>query len=90
MAAEVLVTIRMPASLVKALKARTGQDHYNDLSEQIRSIVRKGCLSYAGPVPQGLESLKAQLKEELFKEREDERARKLIESIQEIIGGGGR
>jgi len=90
MVAEVLVTVRMPVSLVKALKARTSQDHYTDLSEQVRSIVRKGCLRYTNPVTHELKELKSQLKEELFKEREDERARKLIESIQEIIGGGDR
>ncbi len=47
MGADVIVTVRMPASLLEALRAKMGDDHYGDLSEQVRSITRKGCLRYA-------------------------------------------
>ncbi len=51
MSADAIVTVRMPASLVAALKERLAEDHYADLSEQVRSIVRKGCLRYVRLLP---------------------------------------
>jgi Arc/MetJ-type ribon-helix-helix transcriptional regulator len=46
---ERVVTVKMPATLVARLRERTHQDHYLDLSEQLRSIVRNGCLKHARP-----------------------------------------
>lgn len=46
MTAEVIVTVRMPSSLLTALKKRTAKDHYSGLSEQLRSIIRKGCTRF--------------------------------------------
>ncbi len=88
MPAEVIVTVRMPTSLVTALKQRTEQDHYTDFSEQVRSIVRKGCLQYTNPVTNELKDLKTQLKQELKDEQAEARAEALLASLKELIKGG--
>jgi hypothetical protein len=52
---ERVVTVKMPASLAHALRERTREDHYLDLSEQIRSIVRQACLRHSQPQPYSTE-----------------------------------
>ncbi|MBR9693315.1 hypothetical protein GOV07_05325 [Candidatus Woesearchaeota archaeon] len=88
MPAEQIVTVRMPASLVEALKARIAPDHYSDLSEQVRSIVRKGCLHYVNPVTSEIKELKTQLKAELMQESGDDRAKALIDELKNLLKGG--
>lgn len=91
MGADVIVTVRMPRTLVKALKERTEKDFYSDFSEQIRSIIRKGCLRYVNPVTGELKELKEQLKEEILLEKEDARAKALIADLKTLLertGGG--
>ena len=88
MPAEQIVTVRMPASLIQALKSRTAQDHYTDLSEQVRSIVRKGCLHYVNPVTSEIKELKSQLKAELTQETEDDRAKALLNELKSLLKGG--
>ncbi len=91
MTADVIVTVRVPASLLKAIRERTERDHYSDLSEQIRSIVRKACLKRADPVREGIEEIKERLKEELRERGERERKEELLAAIKELVkGGGGR
>ncbi|MEM4259760.1 MAG: hypothetical protein QXG00_00830 [Candidatus Woesearchaeota archaeon] len=43
---ETIVSIRLPKSLVKELKIISEKDHYKDLSELIRYVVRKRSLDY--------------------------------------------
>lgn len=88
MPGEAIVTVRMPAGLVKALKARTERDHYTDLSEQVRSIVRRGCFRYTNPVTSEIKELKSQLKAELAQETEDERAKALLAQLRLLIDRG--
>ncbi len=87
MSSEVLVTVRMPASLVSALKSRTAAEHYTDFSEQLRSIIRKQSLAYLNPLPRELEQLKEHLKMELLEENERARKEELLASLRELIGG---
>jgi len=90
MPAETIVTIRMPASLLAALRSRTAEDHYSDLSEQVRSIIRRGCLRYAKVVTHDLKELKGQLKLELLRETDDARAKEILEKLEALLGGGPR
>lgn len=46
---ERVVSVKMPATLVRELERLQGTHHYLDLSEQLRSIVRKRCLDLTSP-----------------------------------------
>ena len=46
---DVMVTVRMPKSLAYRLKDLTKERHFMDLSEQVRSIVRKNWMAYTNP-----------------------------------------
>lgn len=86
---DVVVTIRMPATLVAELKDRTAHDHYADFSEQVRSVVRKGCLKYTNPVTHEIKELKEQLKHELLKERDAEKTEVLLAHLKELLAQHG-
>ncbi len=87
--ADTVVTVRMPATLITALRSRTADGHYRDLSEQVRSIVRKGCLQYSNPVTHEIKELKAQLKDELLRESEDVRVKALLDDLRKLLAKGG-
>jgi len=86
--ADIVVTVRMPSTLISELKERTEREHYRDVSEQVRSIVRKGCLQYTNPVTHEIKELKAQLKEELLRENEDSRAKALLDDLRKLLAKG--
>lgn len=88
MGAEMIVTVRMPASLLRALKERTQEDHFSDLSEQMRSIIRHGCMRYTNPVTSEIRELKSQLKEELLRASQEERKEAIITELKGLLGGG--
>jgi Arc/MetJ-type ribon-helix-helix transcriptional regulator len=93
MGADVIVTVRMPASLITAMRERIAADHFSDISEQVRSVVRKGCLRFSNPVTHEIKELKEQLKTELLQESDDARTRALLESLKTLLsehGGGQR
>lgn len=43
---ETMISIRLPSSLIKELKNIVEKDHYKDLSELIRYVVRKRSLGF--------------------------------------------
>ena len=63
---EILVSIRMPSSLVKELKQTSQQEHYLDLSEHIRTIVRDKCLQYLDPYASEMQKFREDLKKDLL------------------------
>jgi len=91
--ADLVIAVRVPRSLVAELKDRTERDHYSDLSEQVRSIVRRGCLKYTNPVTHEIKELKEQLKAELLKEQAAGSSQAILQKVKELLenqGGGPR
>ncbi len=56
--ADKIVSLRMPKPLVEELKALADENHYLDLSEEIRSILRDKYLQYADPYSSELEQIR--------------------------------
>ena len=83
--ADAVIAVRVPRTLIVELKERTVRDHYGDLSEQVRSIVRKACLRYNNPVTHELQELKGQLRDELLKANQDLKTHALIASLKELL-----
>lgn len=87
MPADVIVTIRMPASLTAALKKRRDNDYYTDLSEQVRSIVRKGSLKYLALLHQETDTTRRETTPTPLSQRE-EKIEALLAGMRELLGGG--
>ncbi len=65
--ADKLVSIRMPKALVEELKALVEKNHYIDLSEELRSVIRRQAKYYLTPKKQEKLQEKQQLLRELKK-----------------------
>jgi len=61
--------VRMPSSLVRALRKLQAKNHYLDLSEELRSVIRKKCIEYSRDYFDNskLSRLRKELKKELNK-----------------------
>ncbi len=80
-----LVSIRIPKKLVEELREAAEKDHYLDISEAIRSVVRKKWMEYKDPQAYQLEQLKKEIKERVVKKVEEHsNAQKQDELIQEL------
>ena len=56
-----IVSVRMPSSLVQELKVMSDKNHYLDVSETIRSLLRQKWLSQKSPVKSKVFQLKRKL-----------------------------
>ena len=62
---DVMLSVRMPKSLVSELKALAKEQHFLDLSEEIRSIVRKKWIQYTNPELFELKKLRESIGDEI-------------------------
>ncbi|MBW2974587.1 hypothetical protein KY366_02620 [Candidatus Woesearchaeota archaeon] len=81
---EVMVSVRLPGSLLSELKRSAEKDHYMDISEEIRSIVRDRWLSSRNPELEELRKLKQDIKEELRKRSEKLVKLEIISELESI------
>ena len=89
---DVMVSVRMPKSLLLELKELTKKQHFLDLSELIRSITRKKWIQYTNPELYELKSLRKGIEDELKKksvERVREEVNKELEKIKKELAKGG-
>ena len=83
---DTVVSIRMPSSLVAELKNLAVANHYKDLSEELRSIVRSKCLKYQNPYANEIEQLRRDLSTQLDVKKDLDQKKKLIQDLQRIVG----
>ena len=69
---EVLVSVRMPESLLLKLKELAEKQHYMDVSEEIRSIVRKNWFKSLYPELLEIKRLRQDILDEIKKKSEKE------------------
>jgi metal-responsive CopG/Arc/MetJ family transcriptional regulator len=56
-----IVSVRMPVTLVDELKVMTSKNHYMDVSETIRGLLRQRLLEQKSPVQSKVNQIKNQL-----------------------------
>jgi len=81
---DIMVSIRLPESLLLELKTLAEKNHYMDISEEIRSIVRTKWMHFKQPELMELRKLKEEIKTELKKKREKLVRLELINELEEI------
>lgn len=82
-----IVSVRMPVSLVNELKNISEKNHFLDVSEAIRSIIRERWTEYQDPYSVRLEEIrkkvvKATVPSKITALKKD--LKKLLESLNEI------
>lgn len=74
----------MPSSLVRELRILSEKNHFMDLSEEIRSIVRSKCLRYSQPFSADVKKLREELKEIFEVKKEQETKQELITQLKKL------
>jgi Arc/MetJ-type ribon-helix-helix transcriptional regulator len=80
-----IVSIRIPKSLVKELRMVSEKDHFMDLSEAVRSIVRAKWLSAKDPMSLKVEQLRQDILTNLSKGNQQALVEQLERIKEEII-----
>ncbi|MBU0666187.1 MAG: hypothetical protein ABIC91_02540 [Nanoarchaeota archaeon] len=81
---DTVVSVRMPSSLVRELRILSEKNHFMDLSEEIRSIVRSKCLRYSQPFSADVKKLREELKEIFEVKKEQETKQELITQLKKL------
>ena len=91
---DTMVSIRMPESLAKKLAIKAEQEHFLDLSEFVRSVVRREWQKNAKPdIASELKSLSKKVEEELksiSNERVQKEVTEELRKIQENLKRGAQ
>jgi len=81
---DVLVSVRMPESLLLELKKLAEKEHFMDISEEIRSITRKNWFKFTHPELMVIEKLREDISTEVKKKSEKEITKRVINELNEI------
>src|SRR3989338_9747533 len=81
---DVLVTVRLPVSLLEELKILVQMQHYMDASEAIRSILRQKREQYSDPLTYEVRQLSSSIQEELKRGIARKSEQRLVEELKKI------
>jgi Arc/MetJ-type ribon-helix-helix transcriptional regulator len=77
---DVIVSVRMPRTMLDRLKELAGKNHYMDVSDEIRSVIREKTAQYASPYTQDVKRIVDDLQEELRdREKKDKRGEAIVQ-----------
>jgi metal-responsive CopG/Arc/MetJ family transcriptional regulator len=79
------LSIRLPVTLVKELRELAQKNHYLDLSEQIRTIIRQKCEEYTEPYKHEVKKMREQLEENIKESKDSHDKEKLLQELEKII-----
>jgi|FLOH01.1.fsa_nt_gi Arc/MetJ-type ribon-helix-helix transcriptional regulator len=82
---DIVVSVRMPSSLVRELRSLAETNHFKDLSEEVRSVIRAKCLHYAEPYSSELKKLREELSEQFAIKKDLEHKKKLMDDLKNIL-----
>ena len=75
-----MISIRIPSSLVTELKDISRKDHFMDLSESVRSIIRNNWLKHKEPLAYQMKHLRKEISDNIAKKSQAD----IIEELRKI------
>ncbi|MGV8162921.1 MAG: hypothetical protein ACP5N2_06340 [Candidatus Nanoarchaeia archaeon] len=84
---DVMISVRIPGSLLKELKELTEKNHYLDLSEHTRAVIREKSMQYVEPYRYELSKMRDQMERKITDNKSLEEKKKLVEDLKLIIKG---
>ena len=70
--AKSMISVRIPVSLVKELKEISKKDHFLDLSEAVRTIIRNNWKKQKDPLAYQVRNLRKEISENINKKNQQE------------------
>ena len=82
-----MVSVRIPSGLLKELKVLTEKNHFLDLSEHTRAIIREKSMQYIEPYRYELSKMRNQMEKQISDNKSIDEKKKLVEELKSIIKG---
>ena len=82
-----IVSVRMPSTLVLEMRRLAKENHYLDISELIRSIVRTKASQLTTPYAEDLKRVVADLEREISQRKRLDERQELIDNIKRVLEG---
>ncbi len=79
-----VVSVRMPASLVRELKNFSEKNHFMDVSDEIRYIIKQKMIEKIDPFSFQLQRLKDEIRGEVSKKSQMDRVR-FVEELNKML-----
>jgi Arc/MetJ-type ribon-helix-helix transcriptional regulator len=79
-----IVSVRIPESMVKELKDAMKNDHFLDLSEAVRGIVRKRWMEWKDPTTYQIKKLREDIKEVIKEKTKKTKQERLLDELERI------
>lgn len=79
-----MISVRMPLSLVKELRDSAKTNHFMDLSEEIRFIIKQNFLKYNDPYEYEIKRFKEDIKKEINEKNEETRIR-FVKELRNLL-----
>ncbi|GEM_PF-5870884 len=81
---DVLVTIRIPEAMLQELRKAAEQDHFMDLSEAVRNIIRKNWAAKSDPYLYELRRLREEISDSVKEKSRKMAERMIVEELKKI------
>jgi len=75
-----MISVRLPASLIEELKEASKKQHFLDVSEAVRSIIRQNWVRQKDPMAYQLNKLRKEISENISKKSQES----LVSELQRI------
>jgi Arc/MetJ-type ribon-helix-helix transcriptional regulator len=82
---DVIVSVRMPKSMLVQLRLLAKKNHYLDVSEEIRSIAREKVAAYSHPYNQNVKKIVDDLTIELKERETKDKKQQTISQLKKIL-----
>jgi hypothetical protein len=82
---DVMISIRVPSTLIKELKVLTEKNHFMDQSEHMRAIMREKSMQYVEPYRYELTKMREEMENKISANKAVEEKKKLVEELKFII-----
>lgn len=82
---DTVVSVRMPSSLVRELKILVTKNHFKDLSEEIRSIVRNKLFELKPLPPSEIKQIHELVSDKFSLKEETQSKQRLISNLKKML-----
>lgn len=82
---DVIVSVRMPKTMLDELKLLAKKNHFMDVSEEIRSVIREKTAKYATPYAQDVKRVVDDLHQEIKMRNQGDKRERAITELKKIL-----
>ncbi|MFH1916448.1 MAG: hypothetical protein ABIJ21_04230 [Nanoarchaeota archaeon] len=82
---DVIVSVRMPKSMAIELKSLAKANHFLDVSEEIRTIIREKTKSYNQPYSFEVKKIISDIRDEISQNDRQEKKKLIVQNLKKLL-----